>query len=542
MTDQSILTTSHKYEPIAEESINNQCTLGIFHERKQLFIAMVLATLSLMFIGGKISTSKHIVSSPFFREAVTEGYKTLSDSKPATVVCAPGYFSQIKNDQQTCSPCSKGYFSTKTGSSACSQCPAGFTTSKTGSTSCVACVTSYKIVNQAIGSLSTYICKEGGGSLDPRTRKCVGTDLENAFNAVVGGLVRLPFHDAATYNKATGVGGPDGCVDLTDPDNGGLAVVLSGGATSSTSLLKIQQQYASLLSLGDIIALAGSVAVFLAGGPDIKQRIGSVCTCVGYNCVSATADSSNACVNFQYGRKDSKSCTSDKGRLPSSQLPHSEIIRVFRTALGFTDIETVALMGAHTVGRANLEESHLGFPTCDPNSNAFCETVGNWDSTPGVFDAIYFGDIFHLPWTVDIIDTLSDGVTKFSPKTFQWKLASGISHPRQMLNTDMALVWEVTVSKDPKTGDPKVTCGKNNTDPGALGFTDAFVLDRSEAGLFTTCKQSAFFQYVKQFGEIRDSRVWFKQWVNAYTKMTEIGYGPKGKKGSLTQVSQAQCL
>jgi hypothetical protein len=36
------------------------------------------------------------------------------------------------------------------------------------------------------------------------------------------GLVRLSFHDAATWDQTSQTGGPDGCMLMDDPANGGI--------------------------------------------------------------------------------------------------------------------------------------------------------------------------------------------------------------------------------------------------------------------------------------------------------------------------------
>ena len=43
---------------------------------------------------------------------------------------------------------------------------------------------------------------------------------------IAGGIVRLAFHDAGTFSVADGTGGADGCLDLSDADNGGLQAVV----------------------------------------------------------------------------------------------------------------------------------------------------------------------------------------------------------------------------------------------------------------------------------------------------------------------------
>ena len=42
---------------------------------------------------------------------------------------------------------------------------------------------------------------------------------------VAAGMVQLAFHDAGTYVKSTGQGGPDGCINLGLAENAGLRCV-----------------------------------------------------------------------------------------------------------------------------------------------------------------------------------------------------------------------------------------------------------------------------------------------------------------------------
>ena len=109
---------------------------------------------------------------------------------------------------------------------------------------------------------------------------------------LMGLLVRLPFHDAATFRRrsfanetssAMAVGGADGCVDLTSPENNGLKEAIDlleplrrRGATSS-------KDGHDLLSRADAWALAGNIAIEEAGGPRLEYRAGRVdaSDCVG---------------------------------------------------------------------------------------------------------------------------------------------------------------------------------------------------------------------------------------------------------------------
>jgi cytochrome c peroxidase len=88
-------------------------------------------------------------------------------------------------------------------------------------------------------------------------------------------------------------------------------------------------------------------------------------------------------VPWRPGRTDDAdaSKTPENGRLPDAHLGASHIRDVFVTRMGFTEKETVALIGGgHAVGRAHAEDS--GF-------------VGPWTSTPDVFTNHFFGLLLH---------------------------------------------------------------------------------------------------------------------------------------------------
>eukprot|EP00976_Prorocentrum_cordatum_P109873 1195092-Prorocentrum_minimum.AAC.3 len=82
--------------------------------------------------------------------------------------------------------------------------------------------------------------------------------------------------------------------------------------------------------------------------------------------------------------------------------------------LGFTEEETVALMGAHTLGRAVPANS--GYD-------------GAWVPGDAVFDNEYFRDLVREPWDRVTNDFTDQGIGR---QTHQWN-----DNGRMMLTTDM---------------------------------------------------------------------------------------------------------
>ena len=369
-------------------------------------------------------------------------------------------------------------------------------------------------LNAMIISIARYICSEGAGSYPGSGRSCANTNVLR-LGQIIGGVLRLSFHDAVTYQPKLGTGGPDGCVDFSAFDNSGLNAIWNSKIQSQTPIplrQLYQNNFASTVSIADFWALAANVAVMLAQGPDISQRTGSVCTCTGSACLTTGANTSRPCIAVRYGRKDSSLavCTAaDVGLLPNSQKDQTQTIALFQTRVGFTNKEIVALMGAHTIGSSTLNEAHVGFT----NAQAAQSTgiPGAWDRNPASFDTSYYASMTGVRWNRITQNTLADGVTRFSPTTFQWAGPGATI----MLNTDLSLVWDLTIST---TNALQTVCGANS-------------LGGGNNALFGQCQQNtAFYPYVQQFANQQTgTNAFYASWVAAWTKMQELGYGTVNK-------------
>lgn len=142
-------------------------------------------------------------------------------------------------------------------------------------------------------------------------------------------FLRLGFHMC--------VGGCDGCVDMTNVDNRGLDVPID-------AIRSIVNTYSGNLSRADIWALATLISV--EEGQKSQDRVSFPFEWFGRSDCS--------------GSSDGKSGPAQS--LPSPDLTTHQLFEFFRVNFGFTKRETVALMGAHTIGQLNKQNSGFDGP------------------------------------------------------------------------------------------------------------------------------------------------------------------------------------
>lgn len=158
-------------------------------------------------------------------------------------------------------------------------------------------------------------------------------------------MLRLAWHDAGTYDKATKTGGPNGSIRFEEEYSHGS----NAGLKIAIDLLEPIKAKHPKITYADLYQLAGVVAVEVTGGPTI---------------------------DFVPGRRDSSACPRE-GRLPDAKKGSQHLRDIFYR-MGLTDKDIVALSGGHTLGKAHSERS--GFE-------------GAWTKEPLKFDNSYFVEL-----------------------------------------------------------------------------------------------------------------------------------------------------
>jgi len=213
----------------------------------------------------------------------------------------------------------------------------------------------------------------------------------NDYRPLLANVVRLAFH------YCVGDSGCDGCIDMSHPDNAGLDLSVDYLEGKAPAWLE------SGLSKADLYALAAMVAANMALG---------------------NAGWESDLSNFEIGRTDCDATEVTNEVFPDS---HVSPFAFFEDNFGFTARETTVIMGAHTLGRAQVGNS--GFQNFW-TQNAF--DLGN----------DYYVALERPPWRQRMVPGGSN---------FQWDQAPPPGRqgaPLMALNADMFLIRNVMPNED----------------------------------------------------------------------------------------------
>ena len=177
---------------------------------------------------------------------------------------------------------------------------------------------------------------------------------------LISGFARVAFHDCI------GDGGCDGCLDMSRPPNGGLTryiTILDGLFT---------RRYAKKMSRADFYALAAVAGLEKA--------------------TSCSQDKFLGRYQLKFGRQD---CSTVPHEDSQNSFPNvvgniDDTLSYFAKEFSFNTRETVALLGAHTLGRVSMETS--GF-----EERWVRNTLANDVNPASVLDNEYYKELLR-PW------------------------------------------------------------------------------------------------------------------------------------------------
>lgn len=252
-----------------------------------------------------------------------------------------------------------------------------------------------------------------------------------------GCVLRMAGHDFMDYVKGSG-GGSDGCIDFSDGDNAGLAPCLYAGEFGF-SLAQSYANFCTSISLADFIVIAGEAVI-----NSTRKLV------VIDNASRPVLDLRS---QFQYGRTTSTTCSFSHGRLPNPESSCTAVNTTFVQRMGLNWTTAAALMGVHTLGRA--EKTNSGYD-------------GWWGTfaTNNKFDNDYYISILAKGWIPS--KKVGGNAAKNQWRRVDVGASSATLGSEMMLDTDMCLAWTFTGGTELKAATQQC-CSWLNTAGIAIG-------------------------------------------------------------------------
>eukprot|EP00892_Ulva_mutabilis_P012127 jgi/Ulvmu1/9287/UM050_0036.1 len=274
--------------------------------------------------------------------------------------------------------------------------------------------------------------------------------------AMLRTLVRLAFHDCASAQC-------DGCIDTSDTlNNPGLAEMIQ-------ALQPLCTKYG--LNKADCWAAAGSIAAEEASynGPDLAR------------------------VPLFFGRTDATTCTGFTQSNPEASFPAAAAgfgptMDYFSQTFNFSQRETVAILGVHSLGVASVNGS--GFD-------------GAWTIAPNTLDNTFFSDMLkgQLGWGIQKLPA--------AVPLYQWTSATG---QQLMLNSDMCLLLDIFNETSGGTS-PQVGFGVGGVEAGTAA---------PPVCTYDTCADSPTAAIVQQYAA--NNTLFMADFTAVWIKMVTNGY------------------
>jgi len=223
-----------------------------------------------------------------------------------------------------------------------------------------------------------------------------------------GCVLRLAGHDFMDFDGEKG--GADGCLDFSDQDNAGLQACLNQGE-HGVRLQTVYSEFCHFVSIADFIVMSAEAVMSATRDLYIKDT-------------QKSEERVDFAKHFRFGRKTTASCS------PNTPMPNPEdgcaaVQRTFLDQMGLTWAGAAALMGVHTLGRAQTANSGYNGWWSTPNNSRY-------------FNNNYFIKMVTQGWRPH--RAVAGNMNKNQWNLTDMSSTEDKSH-QMMLNTDLCLVY-----------------------------------------------------------------------------------------------------
>ncbi|KAL3806746.1 hypothetical protein ACHAXA_000233 [Cyclostephanos tholiformis] len=244
--------------------------------------------------------------------------------------------------------------------------------------------------------------------------------IKDSERELIPKFLRLGFHDC--------VGGCDGCVDMTNPDNKGLQEPID-------AIYPVVTKFKDSYSRADIWAMATLVSADLAVVDGRPHGLHFPMRYIGRtDCEGA----------------DAKGVGGPDVKLPTNDLTTHELLAFFKDNFDMDMEETVTIMGVHAVATAHRKDSGFG--------NVGKEDGWVYDAHDYILNNRYYNMLVgdDMTWDLELVHN-EDGV----PSRYQWyQNKEGEDERPIMTNSDMALARDLSgyMNTDKDGNEGAVSC------------------------------------------------------------------------------------
>ncbi|KAL3810433.1 hypothetical protein ACHAXA_006580, partial [Cyclostephanos tholiformis] len=317
--------------------------------------------------------------------------------------------------------------------------------------------------------------------------------IMDSDRALLAGFLRMGFHDC--------VGGCDGCLDMTNPDNKGLQEPID-------AIYPVVTKFKDSYSRADIWAMATLVSADLAvvdgrpHGLHFPMRYIGRTDCEG---------------------SDAKGVGGPDVTMPSTDFTTHELLAFFKNNFDMDMEETVTIMGVHSVAVASRDASGFG--------NVGKEDGWVFDAAEFIMDNRYYNMLIgdDMTWDLELVHN-ENGV----PSRHQWyHEEEGKDERPIMTNSDMALVRDLsdymTTDEDGTKGAVSCVFKVDETESGGITNTR----QRSVQSKPVACPVAHDLLPIMQEYQM-DNELWLIDFEQVLEKMLKSGYD--GGRRKLTRI------